>query len=105
MLILAQALLASGSHERSSRYVNMAATIVEDTLDFSGATKSRLVQSENGTIVSEDVSEEGHFEAILRNATANNNERSFKKYSDHGLVYGDYYLIEFGNRLLRMGLI
>ena len=105
MLILAQALLASGSHERSSRYVNMAATIVEDTLDFCGAAKSRLVQKEDGNIESEDVSEGDHFDAILRNATANNNERSLKRYSDHGLVYGDYYVIEFGNRMLKMGLI
>ena len=105
MLILAQALLASGSHKQSSRYVNMATTIVEDTLDFCGSAKSHLVRAEDGTIVSEDVSKDDHFDAILRNATANNNERSLKRYSDHGLVYGDYYLIEFGNRLLKMGLI
>lgn len=43
------------------------------------------------------------FESILMHATANNNPdagdgRSF----DHGLVYGDFYLIEAGNRLLEI---
>ncbi len=83
----------------------MAMTIVEDTLDFCGSAKYRLVRAEDGTITSEDVSKDGHFDAILRNATANNHERSLKRYSDHGLVYGEYYLIEFGNRLLKLGLI
>lgn len=44
------------------------------------------------------------FDAILRNATANNNEHAHKRYRDHGLVYADYYLLEFGNKLCRMGL-
>lgn len=44
------------------------------------------------------------FDAILRNATANNNEHAHKRYWDHGLVYADYYLLEFGNKLCRMGL-
>lgn len=41
------------------------------------------------------------FEAILMHATANNNPRAGDERSyDHGLVYGDYYLIKAGNRLL-----
>lgn len=44
------------------------------------------------------------FEAILRNATACYNEHGFKRYWDHGLVYADYFLLEFGNKLCRMGL-
>ncbi|PVH97594.1 glycoside hydrolase family 88 protein [Periconia macrospinosa] len=51
------------------------------------------------------VTKESGFDTILRHATANNNEHAHKPYSDHGLVYADYYLIEFGNKLLRMGLI
>ncbi|KAH9864304.1 hypothetical protein J1614_010238 [Plenodomus biglobosus] len=45
------------------------------------------------------------FEAILRNSTTNWNPDAHKKYKDHGLVYADYYLLEFGNKLLRAGLL
>jgi hypothetical protein len=41
------------------------------------------------------------FEAILRNATVSNNPEGAQIVRDHGLVYADYYLIEFGTRLLR----
>lgn len=105
MLILAQALLASGSHELSSRYLDMALRIVRDTLDLCGAGKARLITQGDGSITVEDVDENDHFDAILKNATANNNERSLRRAADHGLVYGDYYLIEFGNRLLKLGLV
>lgn len=105
MLILAQSLASSTSPNRSSRYVNMALTIVLDTLDFCGAVKLELVKTVDGTIRGKGVSGGCHFDAILRNATANNNERSLKRYSDHGLVYADNYLIEFGNRLLKMGFL
>lgn len=105
MLILAQTLLSTTSPKRSSRYVNMALTIVLDTLDSCGAVKSQLIKTVDGTIRGKAVSEGCHFDAILRNSTANNNERSLKRYSDHGLVYADYYLLEFGNRLLKTGLI
>jgi hypothetical protein len=40
----------------------------------------------------------------LKNGTANNNVGANRRYWNHGLVYGDYYLLQFGNRLLRMGL-
>ncbi|KAL3455890.1 hypothetical protein BJX64DRAFT_271572, partial [Aspergillus heterothallicus] len=40
------------------------------------------------------------FEAILRNATVSNNPEG-AQIQDHGLVYADYYLIQFGTRLLR----
>lgn len=48
---------------------------------------------------------ESGFEALLRNSTTNWNEHAHKKYKDHGLVYADYYLLEFGNKLLRAGLV
>ncbi|CAI9629206.1 six-hairpin glycosidase [Alternaria burnsii] len=58
-----------------------------------GATASELKIKETG------------FECILRNSTTNWNEHAHKKYADHGLVYADYYLLEFGNKLLRAGLL
>ncbi|KAK4505489.1 hypothetical protein PRZ48_003452 [Zasmidium cellare] len=42
------------------------------------------------------------FESILLHATANNNPNAgYGRSYDTGLVYGDFYLIEAGNRLLR----
>lgn len=44
------------------------------------------------------------FESILMHGTANNNPNAGEGRSwDTGLVYGDFYLIEAGNRLLEMG--
>lgn len=49
--------------------------------------------------------EKGRWDSILTHATANNNEDALHRYSDHGLVYADYYFLELGNKLLRMGLV
>ncbi|KAF2130607.1 glycoside hydrolase family 88 protein [Dothidotthia symphoricarpi CBS 119687] len=48
---------------------------------------------------------ESGFDAILRHSTANWNADAHVKYKDHGLVYADYYLLEFGNKMLRMGVL
>lgn len=45
------------------------------------------------------------FDAILTHATANNSPWALGRYGDHGLVYADYFFVEFGNKLLRMGLV
>lgn len=43
------------------------------------------------------------FESILMHGTANNNPDAGEGTSfDTGLVYGDFYLVEAGNRLLEM---
>lgn len=106
LLVLSQALAGYGSVELSARYLSMATLIVKDTLDFSLSTeKARVVVSETGEVVGQDVEQGAHFEAILKNATANHNAKDYRRYWDHGLVYGDYYLIEFGNKLLKMGLV
>jgi hypothetical protein len=105
MIVLSQALAGNGSHDLSERYRTMAIRIVKDTLDFSLAQeKSKIMSNEDGTFEVQDLDPSAHFEAILKNATANHNAKDYKRYWDHGLVYADYYLIEFGNRLLKMGL-
>ncbi|KAI6775243.1 hypothetical protein HG530_002001 [Fusarium avenaceum] len=105
MLVLSQALAGIRSYDLSERYRSMAIRIVKDTLDFSLAQeKSKIVSNEDGTFAVQDLDPSAHFEAILKNATANHNAKDYKRYWDHGLVYADYYLIEFGNRLLKMGL-
>lgn len=104
MLVLSQALSGAGDAVKSKRFLDMAVLIVKDTLGLCLAQeKTKLVFTE-GTVNAQDVDESARFDAILKNATANYNARDHKRYWDHGLVYGDYYLIEFGNRLLKMGL-
>ncbi|KAF9876918.1 unsaturated glucuronyl hydrolase [Colletotrichum karsti] len=105
MLVLSQALAGQGLNEESVRWRDMAVLIVKDTLDFSLATEKAKLVFRNGDISAINIEEDKTFEAILKNATANHNSRDHKRYWDHGLVYGDYYLIEFGNRLLKMGLV
>ncbi|KAI7180710.1 hypothetical protein KC317_g12987 [Hortaea werneckii] len=43
------------------------------------------------------------FESILMHGTSNNNPQADPPNYDTGLVYGDYYLVEAGNRLLLSG--
>lgn len=105
MLILSQALAGSGRPEESARFRNLAVTIIADILDFSLAAERAKITVSDGDISVEDESHGHRFDAILKNATANYNAKDHKRYWDHGLVYGDYYLIEFGNRLLKMGLV
>jgi hypothetical protein len=104
MLVLAQALAGCQRHELSAKFLDAAITIVGDTLEFSLAPeKAKLVAKPNELVI-QDVDAGKRFDAILKNATANHNSADHRRYCDHGLVYGDYYLLEFGNRLLRMGL-
>jgi len=108
MLVLAQALAGTGEDALSARFRDAAVTIVRDTLDFALAReKVRFAPVSGGEdgLKTEDVEDGCRFDALLKYGTANNNANARKRYANHGLVYGDYYLVEFGNRLLRMGLV
>ncbi len=106
MLILSQALAGRQQDTLANRYREAAIRIVEDTLAFALAPESaKLVRMDDGGFSLSDPSPEQNFEAILKYGTANNNANARKRYANHGLVYGDYYLVEFGNRLLSMGLV
>ena len=105
MLILSQALIASGKGDLGNRYLDAAVRIVEDTLALCLSRKKASLRVSDGQVTVQDVQPGETFEAVLKNATANHNARDHKRYWDHGLVYADFYLIEFGNRLLRMGLV
>jgi hypothetical protein len=105
MLVLSQALAGRGQAGLSKRYLDAAVTIIEDTLALSLAKERARLVFGGGEVLVEDVEEGKTFDTILKNATANHNSKDRKRYWDHGLVYADYYLIEFGNRLLRMGLV
>jgi hypothetical protein len=106
MLILSQALAGAGDDSLSARFRTAAVDIVRDTLEFALAPETAgLRNSADNEIEVEDTVAGNIFEAILKFGTANNNTNARKQYANHGLVYGDYYLVEFGNRLLRMGLV
>lgn len=105
MLVLAQALTSRGEHTQGHRYLEAALSLVDDALAFSLADEKVSIVVRGREISVEDERPNASFQAILKNATANNNTSDYRRYWDHGLVYGDYYLVEFGNRLLRMGLV
>ncbi|KAL2167494.1 hypothetical protein VTG60DRAFT_1188 [Thermothelomyces hinnuleus] len=104
MLILSQALAGADQAELSTQFRDAALRIVRDTLDFALAEEKAKFRDDGDGLVAEDVVEGRRFDALLKFGTANNNAYAKKRYANHGLVYGDYYLVEFGNRLLRMGL-
>lgn len=105
MLILSQALRGRGPSQtaEADRYLQAAFDIVEDTLALSLAAETAEFVSESTSGV-KDTQAGRTFAAILKHATANANARDHHRYWNHGLVYADYYLLEFGNNLLRMGL-
>lgn len=85
-----------------SPYLEEALHITRDTIALSQAQDpARLVVGADAKVSAEGVA----FDSILKHATANYNEYAVQRYSNHGLVYADYYFLELGNKLLRMGLI
>ena len=109
MFVLYNALTAAGELDGAQRYLQNALMIVNDTIALCYASdRLELAVTEGGSghqviaRISNGTAEP--FEALLRCATANFNENWTEKFANHGLVYGDYYLLEFGNRLLNAGL-
>lgn len=110
MIIIADSLAAVGDFDLFQKYYQGAMTIVRETMTLCYAQdKLELVMKEDSsgclkadTKASSD-SIESPFDCILKCSTANFNENWTDKYADHGLVYADYYLLEFGNRLLQFG--
>lgn len=92
-------------------YLDAALSIIRSTidlsldLDFASLSEAVSVKANktNSKKLFASIQPSG-FDSILHNATANNNEHAHKRYWDHGLVYADYYLLEFGNKLCRLGL-
>lgn len=110
MLLIANSVAAAGDFDLFEKYYKAAMAIVAETIALCYARdKLNLVRQENGvgsvSVVASHSPDCGvdSFECILKCATANFNENWTDKYADHGLVYADYYLLEFGNRLLQFG--
>ena len=103
MLVLSQGLAGLGYHQLATRFRCAAIDVARDLVNFAVAPeKAKLVANPIIDVVDEAPTQT--FESILKFGTANNNVNAKKQYANHGLVYGDYYLVELGNRLLRMGL-
>jgi hypothetical protein len=111
MLLLSQVLRGSGRDDEGKRMFDAAVRTVRETVELSFDRLEEKVHfsgHEMGETEREKTGEgerNERFDAILRNATANANQDALRRYADHGLVYADYYFLEFGNKLLRMGLI
>lgn len=111
MLILSQLLMGQGDRVLAARYLDAALLIVQDVLDLSLAKETAsintVVDKDGTSLEIVDDCANQRFDSILKNATVCNNPASTTKSRswDSGLVYGDYYLVEFGTRLLRFGLV
>jgi hypothetical protein len=83
-----------------SPFLDAVQRIIEDTLDYSLSPDSptELNSDDLG-----DSLEDGPHSTILMHSTANNNENALVQYFDHGYVVADFYFLELGNKLLRMG--
>ena len=102
------------SHDRQlpdpQRYLNAVIEVLRDTLAHCLRPVSDhdtvKFQIDGSRVSTASASQpRDRWDAILGHATANNNTNALVRYSDHGLVYADYYFLELGNKLLRMGLV
>ena len=105
LLLLSQALSVQGNRRLSSRFFEASVRIVRDTLDLSLAAETAFLSGAAGVLQAYDSVPGRAFDGVLKNGTANNNENARRRLADHGLVYGDYYLVEYGNRLMQMELV
>ncbi|KAK7186476.1 hypothetical protein DPSP01_002096 [Paraphaeosphaeria sporulosa] len=116
LLIIHQALQALPSEEAqnlagaNTDFLQVALAIVDETLDMAldrdfASLEPQTTVNGDGAANSILAVKESKFEAILRHSTANHNQHAHKPYCDHGLVYADYFFLEFGNKLLRAGYL
>lgn len=105
LLIISNSLSAVGEHSDAQRYMEYAVAIVRDTIDLCYARDKWNFYVLDGCLgVKKDPEPTvAAFDAILQRSTANFNLNWANRYYNHGLVYADYYFLEFGNRLLQMG--
>lgn len=111
MLVMSGALVSLGNFVDAQRFLQMSIAIVQDTLALCYPTDELELFVQQGpdgstkVIAKTTAGSTEPFDALLKCATANYNRDWTDKYYNHGLVYGDYYLLEYGNRLLQLGYI
>ncbi|KAH6676649.1 Six-hairpin glycosidase-like protein [Halenospora varia] len=103
MLLISEALATEQQLTVSVGFRDAAIGLVRALLQDALAEKAKFVVS-GMMLAVEDVEVGATFDGILKDATANNNAGANRRYRNHGLVYADYYLLQFGNQLLRMRL-
>lgn len=101
LLLLHQSLIGQGE---TSRFLSAAIRICKETIALSLSQEKASLSVDDTDVTVNDVGRP-RFDSILKNATACRNEDSLRQYWDHGLVYADYYFLEFGNKLIRLGLM
>ena len=101
-MIAANGMLLLHQAVQNSPYLSAVLRIAQETVDLSLATERTSFTVDASGKVEVPV---GSWDSILANATASNNEYALMRYADHGLVYADYYFLELGNKMLRMGLL
>lgn len=102
-LIAAYGMILLYEADTSSRtYLEAAFRILFAVVTTSMSLEASFVTTSVGD---EDVDLGDGLETIVMHATINNYEFAPRRWSDHGLVYADYYFLSIGNKLLEMGLI
>ncbi|WRT63807.1 uncharacterized protein IL334_000732 [Kwoniella shivajii] len=89
-------LLLPTDNVAANGYLKRAIQLVQDTLRECLTPKATL--KEDGEV---DFGE-GGWETLLAHSTINGNPTGRRRFMDHGLVYADYYLVEFSNELLKI---
>ncbi|RMY91481.1 hypothetical protein D0861_03053 [Hortaea werneckii] len=99
-------------HERQRRsqfdYRKAAVGLLEASVDLALAGKIAFADlairgAEIDLDTPANTSASNGFESVLMHGTSNNNPQADPPNYDTGLVYGDYYFVEAGNRLLLSG--
>ncbi|RSH81438.1 hypothetical protein EHS25_006794 [Saitozyma podzolica] len=88
-------LLLPTDPQAAEMYLSKGFKLVEDVMRECGTGRATL----QGGKVNWG---EGGWETLLKHSTINGNEKATRRLMDHGLVYADYYLIEFGNEALKL---
>lgn len=105
LLIISQALTSLGDDRLSSRFRTAAIDVARDLIALAVAPETaKLTLGADGEINAEDTVAGETFEGLMKYGTVNNHNQGTDQYKDSAIVYGDYYLVEFGNRLLRLEL-
>ncbi|ORY35085.1 Six-hairpin glycosidase-like protein [Naematelia encephala] len=91
-------LLKDTNPPAASYYLTRSFKLVEDIIRECKTAVASLDEAGNVTW-----GDDG-WETILQHSTINGNRHSPRPIMDHGLVYADYYLLEFGNEALKLGL-
>jgi hypothetical protein len=110
LLVLSQALTWRGRHAQASWYTVSAIRIVGDTLALATAREQACLRLDPVAGIKAVSASEAlkdckpkPFASILTGSTVSWNMDNINASANHGLVYADYYLLDFGNRLLGLG--